>query len=201
MGHLSRYVTLILAILLAFSACSGTEAKLPKPNEKLEEKVKEALKYCSANKLNTSYCILVDMSMHSGKNRLFVYDFKNEKIVIKGMCAHGNGGGSTPFKAVFSNKVNSNCTSLGRYRLGIRSYSKWGINVHYKMHGLDSTNNNAYKRIVVLHSYTPVPEYEIYPSGLFGVSLGCPVVADLTMIEIDNLIKSGQKNMLLWIYE
>jgi hypothetical protein len=201
MGRFSKFITLILAIMLAFSACSGTEAKLSRPDEKLEGKVAEALKYCSANKLNTSYCVLVDMSIHSGKNRLFVYDFKKKKIVIKGMCAHGNGGGSTAFKAVFSNKVNSNCTSLGRYRLGIRSYSKWGINVHYKMHGLDSTNNNAYKRIVVLHSYTPVPEYEIYPSGLFGVSLGCPVIADLTMIEIDELIKSGEKNMLLWIYE
>jgi hypothetical protein len=33
------------------------------------------------------------------------------------------------------------------------------------------------------------------------LSLGCPVIADLTMIEIDNLIKGGQKNMLLWIYQ
>ncbi|HMI05673.1 MAG TPA: murein L,D-transpeptidase catalytic domain family protein [Pedobacter sp.] len=196
-----KYLTAILAILLAFSACSGTEVQIPVPGEKLEEKVEEALKYCNANKLNTSYCILVDMSIHSGKNRLFVYDFKKKKIVINGLCAHGNGGGSTAFKPVFSNKVNSNCTSLGKYKLGIRSYSRWGINVHYKMHGLDSANSNAYKRIVVLHSYSPVPEYEIYPYGLHGVSLGCPVIADLTMIEIDNLIKGGQKNMLLWIYQ
>lgn len=201
MERFSRYLTLILAIVLTFSACSGTEVKLQVSNEKIEEKAAEALKYCEANKLNTSYCILIDMSMHSGKNRLFVYDFKKKAIVIKGLCAHGNGGGSTAFKPVFSNKVNSNCTSLGKYKLGIRSHSKWGINVHYKMHGLDSTNSNAFKRIVVLHSYSPVPEYEIYPFGLHGVSMGCPVIADLTMIEIDKLIKDGQKDVLLWIYK
>ena len=201
MERFSKYIASILTFLFTFATYCGARPHLPGSNKKFDEKIEEALKYCTTNKLNTSYCILVDMSIHSGKNRLFVYDFKKKEIMIKGLCAHGNGGGSTAFKPVFSNKVNSNCTSLGKYKLGIRSYSRWGINVHYKMHGLDSTNSNAYKRIVVLHSYSPVPEYEIYPYGLHGVSLGCPVIADLTMIEIDNLIKSGQKNMLLWIYK
>jgi hypothetical protein len=201
MKRCSKYIASILTFLFTFVTYGGARPHLPGSNKKFDEKIGEALKYCTTNKLNTSYCILIDMSIHSGKSRLFVYDFKNKEIVIKGLCAHGNGGGSTAFKPVFSNKVNSNCTSLGKYKLGIRSYSRWGINVHYKMHGLDSTNSNAYKRIVVLHSYSPVPEYEIYPYGLHGVSLGCPVIADLTMIEIDNLIKSGQKNMLLWIYK
>ena len=151
--------------------------------------------------MNTSYCILVDMSIHSGKNRLFVYDFKKEKIIVEGLCAHGVGGGSGPNYVVYSNKVNSNCTSLGKYKLGIRSYSRWGINVHYKMHGLESTNNNAFKRIVVLHSYKPVPAFETYPAPMFGVSQGCPVVANETMRKIDKLIRTGQENMLLWIYE
>ena len=35
----------------------------------------------------------------------------------------------------------SYCSSLGKYKVGIRSYSKWGINVHYKLHGLEATNN------------------------------------------------------------
>lgn len=166
----------------------------------IEDKVDEALLYCKASGMNTSYCILVDMSIHSGKNRLFLYDFKQKKIIVKGLCAHGSGGGSTPFKPVFSNKIKSNCTSLGKYKIGIRAYSNWGIHAHYKLHGLESTNSNAYKRTVVLHSYTPVPEYEIHPYGLHGVSMGCPVIADITMIQIDNLIKRGEKNMLLWIY-
>ncbi|WP_214228352.1 murein L,D-transpeptidase catalytic domain-containing protein [Pedobacter sp. B4-66] len=170
-------------------------------NIKLESKIEEALKYSKTHKMNTSYCIMVDMSIHSGKNRLFVYDFKKKEVIIKGVCAHGNGGGSTANKPVYSNKIGSNCTSLGKYKLGKRAYSNWGINVHYKMHGLEKTNSNAFKRIVVLHSYTPVPAFESYPLPVFNVSYGCPVIANATMRKIDELVKSGQKDMLLWIYE
>ena len=167
----------------------------------LESRAEEALAYNTAHKMNTSYCILIDMSIPSGKNRLFVYDFQKKKTIIKGLCAHGTGGGSTAFKVVFSNKVKSNCSSLGKYKLGKRAYSNWGIHAHYKMHGLDSTNSNAFKRTIVLHSYSPVPEHEIHPYGLFNISQGCPVTADLTMLEIDKLIKGGEKDMLLWIYK
>ncbi len=166
----------------------------------IESRADEALAYSKEHKMNTSYCILIDMKIPSGKNRLFVYDFKKKKTIIKGLCAHGSGGGSTAFKVFFSNKVKSNCTSLGKYKIGKRAYSNWGIHAHYKMHGLDSTNSNAYKRIIVLHSYSPVPEHEIHPYGLHGVSMGCPVIADISMLEIDALIKSGEKDMLHWIY-
>jgi len=192
---------IILLLLGLIISGSSESAKYPlNDNAKFESKVKEAFKYSKTHRMNTSYCIMIDMSIHSGKNRLFVYDFKKKEVIIKGICAHGNGGGSTAYKPVYSNKVGSNCTSLGKYRLGQRAYSNWGINIHYKMHGLEKTNSNAYKRIVVLHSYTPVPATEIYPLLLFNVSYGCPVVANATLRKIDKLIKSGEKDMLLWIY-
>ncbi len=150
--------------------------------------------------MDTALCIMVDMSIHSGKNRIFVYDFKKKQITIEGLCAHGVGGGSTAIKPVFSNAVGSNCTSLGKYKVKGRSYSNWGINVHYKMHGLEKTNSNAFRRIVVLHSYTPVPNQEIYPQTLFGQSAGCPVLSDGTMRKIDELLKKKKKPVLLWIY-
>lgn len=194
-------IFLLIAIILCISGKAKSYKYSLDVNSKLESKVAEALKYSKAHKMNTSYCIMIDMSIHSGKNRLFVYDFKKKEIIIKGICAHGNGGGSTAYKPVYSNKIGSNCTSLGKYKLGQRAYSNWGINIHYKMHGLEKTNSNAYKRIVVLHSYTPVPAFESYPVPLFNVSYGCPVVANATMRKIDKLIKSGEKNMLLWIYD
>ena len=91
--------------------------------------------------------------------------------------------------------------SLGKYKVGIRAYSKWGINVHYKLHGLEPTNDNAFKRIVVLHSYTPLPATEVYPSHLpLGMSQGCPVICNETMRQIDVLLKAETKPVLLWIY-
>jgi hypothetical protein len=174
----------------------------PTANNKISKKrINEALAFCKKNKMDTSITIMVDMSIHSGKNRIFVYDFKQKEITIEGLCAHGVGGGSTPTKPVFSNKEGSYCTSLGKYKVKGRSYSNWGINIHYKMYGLEKTNSNAFKRIVVLHSYTPVPNQEIYPQTLFGQSAGCPVLSDGTMRKIDALLKTKKKPVLLWIYE
>lgn len=90
----------------------------------------------------------------------------------------------------------------GSIKLGIRSYSKWGINVHYKLHGLEATNDNAFKRTVVLHSYSPMPETEVYPMHLpLGISQGCPVISDEVMKEVDILLKAAKKPVLLWIYD
>lgn len=164
------------------------------------DKLSEALVFAKKNQLDATICIMVDMSIHSGKNRLFVYDFKQKKTIISGLCAHGVGGGSTATKPIFSNKAGSNCTSLGKYKVKNRAYSNWGINIHYKMYGLEQTNNNAFKRIVVLHSYTPIPSYEIYPQVLFGQSAGCPVIADEQMKQIDKLLIKKKKGVLLWIY-
>jgi hypothetical protein len=186
------FVLLILFALFGFK---------PVANNKISaERINEALAFCKQNKMDTSIAIMVDMSMHSGKNRIFVYDFKQKEIIIEGLCAHGVGGGSTATKPVFSNKEGSYCTSLGKYKVKGRSYSNWGINVHYKMYGLEKTNSNAFKRIVVLHSYSLVPDQEIYPQTLFGQSAGCPVLSDGTMQKIDALLKTKKKPVLLWIY-
>lgn len=165
------------------------------------DKLFEALTFAKKNKLDTTICIMIDMSLPSGKNRLFVYDFQQKKTIISGLYAHGVGGGSTATKPLFSNKVGSNCTSLGKYKVKNRAYSNWGINIHYKMYGLEETNNNAFKRIVVLHSYTPVPNHEIYPRTLFGISAGCPVISDDKMSQIDKLLIKKKKAVLLWIYD
>jgi len=183
---------LILFTLLGFK---------PVANNKISaDKINEAFAFCTKNKMDISIAIMINMSIHSGKNRIFVYDFKQKEIIIEGLCAHGVGGGSTPTKPVFSNKEGSYCTSLGKYKVKGRSYSNWGIHVHYKMYGLEQSNSNAFKRIVVLHSYSPVPNQEIYPQTLFGQSAGCPVLSDGTMRKIDELLKTKKKPVLLWIY-
>ena len=171
---------------------------------RLNEKAKEALSFCEENSYNTDFCILIDMKIHSGKYRMFVYDFNNQEIERKALCAHGCGKGaqtSTGAKPLFSNEEGSYLTSLGKYKLGIRSYSQYGINVHYKMHGLETTNNNAFKRIIVFHSHSPVSVSETYPLHLpMGWSLGCPVTDNATMTYLDTKLKETKKPVLLWIY-
>ena len=170
---------------------SGFSTKLP---------IAEAEAFVKKKNMDASVCILVDMRIHSGKNRIFVWDFNKKKVLITGLCAHGVGGGSTANKPVFSNTIGSNCTALGKYRIGKRGYSNWGIHINYKMHGLEKTNDNAYSRIIVLHSYSPVQNHEIYPNTLFGQSAGCPVLADEVMRKVDQLLRKKNKPVLLWIY-
>ena len=159
-----------------------------KIEQRLREKAQAGRAYCDKNGYNTNYCFLVDFSIHSVK--------------YASLCAHGYGKNSTLSKPVFSNVEGSYCSSLGKYKVGIRSYSKWGINVHYKLHGLEATNNNAFKRYIVLHSYTPMPETEVYPLHLpLGISQGCPVISDEVMRKVDRLLKAEKKPILLWIYD
>ncbi|MCL2328847.1 MAG: murein L,D-transpeptidase catalytic domain family protein [Bacteroidetes bacterium] len=171
---------------------------------RLEEKATEALSFCKANGYNTDFCVLIDMKIHSGNYRMFIYDFANQKVERKALCAHGCGKGeklSTGEQPLFSNTEGSLLTSLGKYKIGIRSYSQWGINVHYKLHGLEASNSNAFKRIVVLHSHTPMPAEEISPTHLpMGWSFGCPVTDDATMTYLDAKLKKAEKPVLLWIY-
>ena len=175
-----------------------------KSNNRLSKKAEEALAFCKANEYNTDFCVLIDMKIHSGKHRIFVYDFNNQKIERGALCAHGCGKDdktSTGDQPIFSNEEGSLLSSLGKYKIGARSYSQWGINVHYKLHGLEETNDNAFKRIVVLHSHTPMSSEEIYPNHLpMGWSFGCPVTDDETMKYLDDKLKNQGKPVLLWIY-
>lgn len=170
--------------------------------QRMQEKVLDAKAYCDEKGFSTNYCFLVDFSIHSGKKRFFVWDFKGDSIKYSSLCCHGYGKGSTLTKPVYSNVEGSYCSSLGKYKVGIRSYSKWGINVHYKLHGLEATNSNAFKRYIVLHSHTPIPSEEVYPKHLaLGLSQGCPVICDEVMKATDALLKAEKKPVLLWIYE
>lgn len=188
---------LVLFITLCFTTFFYSQTP-----ESISKKAKQAFIYCKKNKMNTSFCFLVNFSIHSGKNRFFIYSFKTNQVIYSGLVCHGVGLSSSEEKPVYSNVVGSNCTSLGKYKIGKRANSNWGINIHYKMHGLEKTNNNAFKRKIVLHSYDYVSETEIYPQHLtMGWSQGCPVIANNLMKEIDKLLKKQTKGTLLWVYD
>ncbi|MFR0676885.1 murein L,D-transpeptidase catalytic domain-containing protein [Dysgonomonas mossii] len=184
----------------------SSESKQKKEERKklyarLKAKADEAKVYSKQQGLSSKHCILIDFSIHSGKNRFFVWDFAKDSIKYESLCCHGYGQKSTQSKPVFSNVEGSYCSSLGKYKTGARSYSTWGINVHYKLHGLEKTNSNAFKRIIVLHSHNPVANKEVYPNHLpLGWSQGCPVINNEVMRKCDALLKESKKPLLLWIY-
>ena len=103
-------------------------------------------------KYSNKIAFFVDMKIKSGKNRFFVYDLQNNKIIDQGLVAHGSGSETgVPGDLKFSNTENSNCTSLGRYSVE-KSY-KGIFGKAFRLTGLDETNCNAAKRAIVLHQY------------------------------------------------
>lgn len=170
----------------------------------LEARAKEAYEYAKAHGYDLEHAILIDFGRHSGKNRFFVWNFAENRVEIESLVAHGYGNTgyeSSNQQIVFSNVPNSYTSSLGKYKIGARSWSQWGINVHYKMHGLEATNDKAFERYIVLHSFKHVPNEEVYPAYLpMGFSQGCPVINDDTMREVDALLQTKKKPVLMWIY-
>lgn len=146
---------------------------------------------------STKIIFLIDMSLPSGQNRFFVYDLQNDSIIKSSLVAHGSGNSMFSFTPKFSNKKESGCTSLGKYRIG-KSYSgRFGL--AYKLYGLDSTNSNAFNRNIVLHSYSCVPEGETYPYPICN-SHGCPMVSPLFLKNLQTLINKSNEPVLLWIF-
>lgn len=159
----------------------------------------EALKtFAAANNYSADYCFLIDMSLPSGKNRFFIYNFKTGAIEQSCLVTHGIGSNRQDSDELqFSNEPSSLQTSLGRYKIGSSYQGKFGL--AFKLYGLDKTNDKAYQRAVVLHSHYSIPTTETYPVKI-GESFGCPTVAPAVLETLKGYINGSAKPILMWIY-
>jgi len=167
-------------------------------SEKLLSKASAAKLFVKQKGFNDKIVFLVDMSIASGKNRFFVYDFETDSILYSGLVAHGSCYSGFQVNPTFSNTVNSGCSSLGKYKIGNAYQGNFGL--AYKLYGLDSLNSNAYKRNIVLHSYESVPEQETDPEPICN-SLGCPMTSPVFLQQLKTIIDNSKKPVLLWIFE
>jgi hypothetical protein len=154
---------------------------------------------------NTRYAVLVDFSVHSGKKRWHIVDLETEKIVdeYSALVTHGSGCGQKNARPEgFSNVPGSLCSSLGLSVIAERDWSGWGVKYKYWLDGLDSTNNNMRKRIVVIHSWGGIPNTEIYPAPIIQ-SEGCFTLSDNYMKKLDEFLKAEKEfgNLLLYAFE
>ena len=203
-------LTLLLALLLWMYLFSHRNASpehfLAKPRTTLEKttyasrlraKARAAKVYAGRNQLCTRYAFLLDMHLHSGRNRFFIYDLQEGTVLYAGLVAHGSCNTAFLESARFSDSSGCGCSSLGHYRIGGEYEGRFGD--AFKLHGLDSTNLHAYQRAIVLHAYDRVPDKELFPYPI-GNSLGCPMVSYKFFALARSVIKKEKKPILLWIY-
>jgi len=159
------------------------------------EMINEKLKGSDYNK---DYFVLVDFALHSGKKRMFLYDLKTGTVESSFMVAHGEGcGEENGSPTTFSNIPNSLCSSEGLAVIGKRDYSNWGINIKYWLEGLDDTNNNMRKRVVVIHSWSGIPDFSIYPFKIVQ-SQGCFTMSNNALTYLDKFISKQENKRILF---
>ncbi len=163
---------------------------------KVRNNLRELKIYAAMNKCNTNYAFIADMRISILKKRFFVCDLKTEKILDTAFVAHGIGSETFRGELTFSNVPDSRSTSLGKYKIGNSYNGDFGFS--YRLHGLDSTNNNALRRAIVLHAHNSVPDRETnFPICL---SYGCPMVSrNFLQVLKGYIAKQGKTPILLSI--
>jgi hypothetical protein len=133
---------------------------------------------------------VIDYSLPSTEQRLWVFDLKRRTLLFHEMVAHGRNSGEN-MASQFSNQNQSMATSLGLYRtkatyLGHNGYS-------LRMDGLEpGFNDNAFDRDIVIHGAPYVSDDFVRSNGRIGRSLGCPAVRPEIAHRLIDSMKDGQ---------
>lgn len=144
---------------------------------------------------NDTLITIIDFSKSSTSNRFFILDIKNQVLLKNTLVAHGVNSGVNIAES-FSNKINSNKSSLGLYITNETYYGKHGYSL--RLDGLSKgLNDNARSRAIVIHGANYVGNHFIEKNGRNGRSFGCPALAFNESEDIIDLIKEGS---CLFIY-
>ncbi len=132
---------------------------------------------------------VIDYSLPSWKQRMWVFDINRERLLYNTYVAHGkNSGADVPH--FFSNQSSSKASSLGTYVTQDTYIGSKGIALN--LQGLEKGfNDNAYNRRVVMHGAWYVEPTFIKLSGRAGRSWGCPSIAQSIAKPVINTLKGG----------
>lgn len=183
-------------IAMNFTPAHGT-AKLEQLSQaapKLDKKVlRLALaaydKASSKGSVKKPVLTVIDYSLPSNKQRMWIFDLSKNKLLYNTYVAHGKNSGADVAKH-FSNKSSSKATSLGTFVTKDTYMGSKGLSLN--LQGLEQGfNDNAYNRRVVIHGAWYVEPDFIKKSGHAGRSWGCPSIAKTLAKPVINTIKNG----------
>ena len=137
----------------------------------------------------TGILSICDFSQSSSKERMYVIDVRNRRLLYRTFVAHGIKSGEE-FANSFSNKMESGKSSLGFY---ITTSTYTGFNgLSLRIEGVDrGFNDNAARRAVVIHGATYVSRRILNKYGVMGTTFGCPAIPDEMTSQIIPVVKNG----------
>lgn len=203
---LSLFVLVTVAVAVLFKLASSGVVYLPGVPDKtnyatIEKRALAAQQVIRHHHLNEDYCILVDYGIPSGTPRLFVWSYEEGRVVARTYVMHGPGKGSTDERPIFSNVLGSKCSSLGRFIVTKNHGTK--LKRSFRLKGLDMSNNNAYRRGLMIHRSTWVDlnKWRKYIPLHEKSCSGCITVSSKGMDYLEKLIGKEDVLLLLWTYE
>jgi hypothetical protein len=135
---------------------------------------------------------LVDFSLASRERRFYLVDIEGGKVDHMWLVAHGKGSdlANTGYLQRFSNDPGSNASSRGSYVTATPYYGKHGRS--QRLIGLDSENNMALERAIVIHGASYVDPSMIDEHGRIGRSFGCFAVEDREIGRVMGALGEGR---------
>lgn len=133
---------------------------------------------------------VIDFSLPSSERRLWIFDLKQRRLLLKEFVAHGMKSGDN-LATRFSNVLGSHQSSIGLFRTAESYSGKHGYSL--RMDGLEpGINDLARERAIVIHPADYVNPAWIATQGRIGRSQGCPAVRpEVARMVVDSL-KGGQ---------
>jgi hypothetical protein len=143
---------------------------------------------------------VIDYSLPSYEQRLWVIDMATERVLFEEIVAHGMGkprgsGGDMETAKEFSNRRGSRKSSLGLFVTAETYQGRHGYTL--RLDGLEEgVNDNARERLIVIHGahYVTKPRADDH---MVGRSWGCPSVRPKVARPLIDAIKGGSA---VWIY-
>jgi len=136
---------------------------------------------------------IADFSLPSCVPRFHLVNVEDGSVTSH-LVAHGRGSdpAHTGWLERFSNEPRSNATSAGAYKTDGEYIGGHGRSV--RLTGLDSSNDNAESRAIVIHGAWYVSDEMIRDRGMLGRSQGCFAVALSSLDEV--LAKLGPGRLI-----
>jgi hypothetical protein len=132
---------------------------------------------------------ICDFSQSSSKERMYVIDVHNRRLLYRTYVAHGINSGEE-FANSFSNSYESCKSSLGFY---VTSKTYNGSNgLSLRIEGVDKGfNDHASRRNIVIHGAPYVSLRILHKYGVMGTTFGCPAIPTEMSSQIIPVVKNG----------
>lgn len=184
--------TLFLLVFLMFAA--PVYAKTLDPDARVRPdllaRAMEAIEVRSRERHDTGKLVVVDYSLHSSQERLFVIDLETGAVAAF-RAAHGLGSDADHdgFLDSFSGVSESQASPEGTFRVAEEYSGKHGQS--FRLDGLDAANKSSRARAIVIHAADYAEPAFLKQHGKLGRSNGCIVFSKADLARFTEAVSKG----------